>query len=145
MKGSGESRLKNPATSPCNRLLDRLHKYSNICMPFIQGVATNFERTEYMKSILEELYGGDIYPAELIVPKDPEYHEINKKISSELEAWSEKLSKDGFKQLETFIDLISSSNSIITSSTFLYGFKLGAVIMIEVLTGKEELARGTGN
>jgi hypothetical protein len=43
------------------------------------------------------------------------------------------------------MDLISSSNSIITTSTFLYGFKLGAVIMIEVLTGKEGLARGSGN
>jgi hypothetical protein len=36
-----------------------------------------------MKSILEELYGSEIYPAELIVPKDPEYHELTESLSAE--------------------------------------------------------------
>ncbi len=39
-----------------------------------------------MKSILEELYEGEVYPAELIVPKDAKYHETNQKISDALDA-----------------------------------------------------------
>lgn len=98
-----------------------------------------------MKSILEELYGGEVYPAELIVPKDPEYNETNQKISDALDAWKKKLSEDDFKQLETFLNMISCSNSIEATSTFVYGFKLGAAIAIEVLTGQGELIRKIGN
>jgi hypothetical protein len=45
-----------------------------------------------MKSILQELFDGDIYPDELIVPKDPQYHPINQKISDEQEYFKKKLS-----------------------------------------------------
>jgi hypothetical protein len=34
-----------------------------------------------MKTILEELYDGHIFPGELIVPKDPEYRPLNKQIA----------------------------------------------------------------
>ena len=98
-----------------------------------------------MKSILEKLYDGEIYPDELIVPKDPEYHETNQKISDTLDTWKKKLSEDDFKQLEKLLDLRSCVDSMDATSSFVYGFKLGAAMMIEVLTGKEELARGTGN
>ena len=95
-----------------------------------------------MKSILEELYDGNIYPDELIISKDPEYHPINQKISDTLEMWKKKLSEDDYKQLEAFMDLRCESSSMEASASFMYGFKLGAVIMIEVLAHKEELIRG---
>jgi len=34
---------------------------------------------KHVKSILEELYGGTIYPDELIISRDPEYRPLNKK------------------------------------------------------------------
>ncbi|WP_165585950.1 DUF6809 family protein [Ruminiclostridium cellobioparum] len=37
-----------------------------------------------MKSILEELYDGNIYPDELIISKDHEYRPLNKRISEML-------------------------------------------------------------
>lgn len=95
-----------------------------------------------MKTILEELYEGRIYPNELIIPKDPEYHPLNQKISDTIGLWKRKLSEEDYEQLEELLDLHSQSNSMYSASSFMYGFKLGANIMIEVLTGKGELARG---
>ncbi|GBF32095.1 hypothetical protein DCCM_0286 [Desulfocucumis palustris] len=95
-----------------------------------------------MKSILEELYEGNIYPNELIISKDPEYRPLNKKISGMLAMWKKKLSEDEYNQLEKLLDLRSQSSLLEASQSFMYGFKLGALIMMEVLTGKDELVRG---
>ena len=94
-----------------------------------------------MKTILEELYDGNIYPDELIISKDPEYRPLNKRISDMLAMWKKKLSEEDYNQLETLLDLRSESSSMEASESFMYGFRLGALIMIEVLTGKEELVR----
>ena len=94
-----------------------------------------------MKSILEELYASNIYPDELIIPKDPEYHPLSQKISDILEMWEKKLSENDYNQLETLLELCSQLNSMEASESFIYGFRLGALIMTEVLTGKEELVR----
>lgn len=98
-----------------------------------------------MKSILELLYDGEIYLDELIVPKNSKSHEINQKITDALDTWKKKLSEDDFKQLEALLELRSCVDSMDATFSFVYGFKLGVVIMIEVLNGKEELAHGTGN
>lgn len=95
-----------------------------------------------MKTILEELYDGNIYPDELIISKDPEYRPLNQKISDTLEMWKKKLSENDYKLLEALLDLRCESSSMEASASFMYGFRLGAVIMIEVLTGKEELVHG---
>lgn len=49
-----------------------------------------------MKSILEELYDGNIYPDELIISKDPVYRPLNKRISDMLIMWKKKLSEDDY-------------------------------------------------
>lgn len=95
-----------------------------------------------MKTILEELYFGNVYPDELIIPKDSEYGPLSKEISGTLETWKKKLSKDDFEQLEALLDLRDKSSSMDATASFLYGFKLGATIIIEVLTGKDDLIRG---
>ncbi len=94
-----------------------------------------------MKSILEELYDGNIYPDELIISKDPEYHSINKEISATMEIWKNKLSKDDFERLEALSDLCCKSSSMDSAASFMYGFRLGAMIIIEVVAGKETLVR----
>ena len=92
-----------------------------------------------MKTILEEMFAGNIYPDELIISKDPEYHQLNKKISDAMEMWKNILSEDDYEQLEALLDLYSKSNSMDATASFVYGFKLGATIIIEVLSGKGEL------
>lgn len=95
-----------------------------------------------MKTILEELYEGNIYPDEFIIPKNPEYRPLNQKISDTIKTLKERLSEDDYKQLEELLDMRCETSTQDAAASFLYGFKLGAVILIEVLTGKEELVRG---
>lgn len=94
-----------------------------------------------MKSILQEMFEGSIYPDELIISKDPEYWTLNKKISGMMDMWKNKLSKDDFAELELLMDLRSQVDSLHAEASFTYSFKLSALIMIEVMTGKEELVR----
>ena len=56
-----------------------------------------------------------------------------------MDCWKEKLSEEDYEQLEVILDLQSQIDSIHGQASFIYGFKLGAIIMIEVLTGKMEL------
>lgn len=99
------------------------------------------ERMKHVKSILEELFDGTIYPDELIISKDPEYRPLNQKISNAMNVWRDKLSKEDYLSLEELMDLRSQVDSMHSASSFMYGFKLGAIIMMEVLTGKGELVR----
>ena len=87
-----------------------------------------------MKTILEELYAGKIYPDELIVSKNPDYDPLSKEISCTLEIWKNKLSDDNYKELEKLLDLRSRSDSMHAEASFMYGFKFGAMLMVEVFT-----------
>jgi len=95
-----------------------------------------------MKTILEELYDGRILPLERIVPQSPEYRQLDQKISDLSERWREKLSTEDYQSLEALLELHCASGLLEASAAFGYGFKLGALIMLEVLGGKGELVRG---
>ena len=60
-----------------------------------------------MKSILEDLYDGNIYPAELIISKNPEYQPLSQKVSDVMDIWRKKLSEDDYNQHESLLDLRS--------------------------------------
>lgn len=97
-----------------------------------------------MKSILEALYYGEIRPEEKIVPTDPEYRRISRKVSEAMEMWKEKLSADDFNQLEAMLDLRGQSESMYATASFTNGFQLGAFMMLEICSAKEELLNGLG-
>lgn len=92
-----------------------------------------------MKSMLEALFYGEIRPEEQVVPRNPEYRSISRRLSEAMEFWKEKLSSEDFNQLEVMLDLRSQSESIYARNTFINGFQLGALIMMEVYTAKEDL------
>lgn len=92
-----------------------------------------------MRSILEALYCGDIRPVETIVPTDPEYRALNRKISEAIKTWEKKLSATEFSQLEELLDLRSRSGSMYAEVSFIHGFQLGTLMMTEVYTAKNEL------
>jgi predicted esterase len=95
-----------------------------------------------MKTILEELNDGRIFPAEQIVPQNPEYRPLNQKISGIKQTWQKKLSTEDYQSLEALLELYCESSALEASASFVFGFKLGASIMLEVLSGKEELVQG---
>ncbi|WP_019640786.1 DUF6809 family protein [Paenibacillus fonticola] len=92
-----------------------------------------------MKSMLEALFHGDIRPEEQVVPRNPDYRSISRRVSEAMELWKEKLSSEDFNQLEAMLDLRSQSESIYATNTFINGFQLGALIMMEIYTAKENL------
>jgi Family of unknown function (DUF6809) len=95
-----------------------------------------------MKPILEELFYGHIYPFERIVPQDPEYRPLNQKISGIREMLQTKLPAEDYQALVKLLDLYCDSGVLESAASFGYGFKLGALIMLEVLGRKGELVRG---
>jgi hypothetical protein len=86
-----------------------------------------------MKPILEELFYGHILPFERIVPQDPKYRPLNQKISGIKQALQEKLPAEDYQTLEELLDLGCDSGVMETYASFEYGFKLGALMMLEVL------------
>ena len=90
-----------------------------------------------MNPILEELFYGQIRPFERIVPQDPGYHPLNQQISGIKETLQTKLPADDYQALEELLNLCCDSGVLETCASFGYGFKLGALMMMEVLGGRE--------
>ena len=91
-----------------------------------------------MKSLLTELFNGNIYPNEKFV-QTSEYKQINNNISKEMVFWKNTLSGASFEKLEDLQGLLCQSGSMENEQYFSLGFKLGSLIMIEVLSTKEDL------
>ena len=90
-----------------------------------------------MKNIIDDLYLGNINPNELtrIV------HKGHKKLAKEalaLHEWlSINLEGDSAKKFAQFVDKNGSMNAIEVRLRFIEGFRLGAQIMLDVLTCPE--------
>jgi len=95
-----------------------------------------------MKTILEALYNGCIYPAEQIVPTSQEYRWVNRKISGAMELWKNRLSVDNYEELEALVEWCRRAGGMEAETAFVHGFKLGAMIMTEVLGEKEDILSG---
>ncbi|MGO4953439.1 DUF6809 family protein [Paenibacillus sp. DRB1-1] len=85
-----------------------------------------------MVIILEDFYYGILRPNELIKPSDPELQKINQKITDFLELFKERLSEEEFDQVEKLYDLQSDSSSLHSALSFIQGYKIGALMMIDV-------------
>lgn len=86
-----------------------------------------------MKTILEKLYDGDIYPNESIVSKDPDYRLICREAGEVRENLKKEFSKDYADRIERLGELNMQICSLESQESFFYGFKLGAKIMMEVM------------
>lgn len=92
-----------------------------------------------MKSILEELYNGSVYPAELIYSRDPEYRQTQHKIIEETKYFTDKMSKEDQKRFDELESLYNHSSFLNATESFVHGFRLAALIMIETYTGKGKI------
>ncbi|SDF70155.1 hypothetical protein SAMN04488542_11555 [Fontibacillus panacisegetis] len=89
-----------------------------------------------MKSILDELYRANLKPEERMVPTDPDYRPLNRKISELKEEVKKRLSESDFEVLEQIFDLTGESHSMLTNTAFVQGFRMGALVMVEVFCGE---------
>ncbi|OKP96245.1 DUF6809 family protein [Paenibacillus sp. P46E] len=86
-----------------------------------------------MGSILENLYFGNIRPDEEVHPNHSEYQELNRTISSIIEAYHRKLTPEEYDELEKLIDLLGQTTSMYSAAAYTEGFRLGALMMMEVM------------
>ena len=82
--------------------------------------------------ILKDFYNNGIYPIEEISPKDPEYRELGRKINTEHEYFESILSPENTERLENFYELVMNRSTIDCRESFIFGFRLAALLMIEV-------------
>ena len=90
-----------------------------------------------MKSILEELFYGNICPNTDCRSNDEQTKELMVYIANHHNALKGELTDKQKEILEKFDDCWNELTDINEREIFVYAFKLGARIAIEILSGKE--------
>lgn len=85
-----------------------------------------------MKNVLRQLYFGEIYPDEEIVPRDKDYHSTAENIRKEREYFKRALSSEDNKRLGKLDDLRFQLSLMSDYANFSYSFRLGVQLMSEV-------------
>lgn len=90
-----------------------------------------------MDNIIDDLYLGNINPNENTRIQHAEYLKLGKH-SCEIEAvLRERLNKEDKKLFEDFTNAMGTMNAIEVRLRFIEGFRLGAQILLDVLTCPE--------
>ena len=82
---------------------------------------------------LQELWRGNITPAERFVRSGSEYKETAKKLSDEMDRLMEAISPEARKQLENIGNLRADMAVLSNEDIFIYAFRMGARLMLDVL------------
>lgn len=87
-----------------------------------------------MKSIIEQLYYGNISPWEDLFPKNPEYRTLWKEAQQKEAYLTEKLPAEDADNFNEYHDLVQKANCIEIYESFSYGFRLGMSLLWEVVS-----------
>ena len=83
------------------------------------------------KTLLQQLYNGEIYPAEQIVPKNPRYRELCRQLGEEKQHLREQLSASDRERFDAMENLSQEIENLYSYEDFSCGFRLGAGLVIE--------------
>lgn len=86
-------------------------------------------------SMLEELYNGEIYPLEQIVPDNKDYRQTKKR-SAELREYFRALltTEENRQKFEEWNSLDSTAYDMECYANFSYGFRMGVRLVFEALS-----------
>jgi len=84
------------------------------------------------KTILQQIFDGELYPSETI--NDHESCKISNIISEEREYLLENLSDGDKERLQKMNDMYHELANIYGGECFAYGFRLGALLLIEIFS-----------
>jgi hypothetical protein len=84
--------------------------------------------------ILEDLYMGDIHPSERSFKKDSQYSRALNNVVKAGDALIGSLTEKQKEQFEAYMSAQREVNVLTDCETFIYAFRLGAKIMMDVLT-----------
>ena len=93
------------------------------------------------KSILQQLYDGEVYPSENIKCYSPEYRELGSKIDEEKQYFKATLSPDDWSRFDKLEDMLYERSSAYSFANFTYGFRLGGSLMVEALANGGEFVK----
>ena len=91
-----------------------------------------------MKSLLLQLYNGEIYPAEQYAPRTEEYRKLWQEQYKHHQDFNSRLKKTDPPMDKKFIEIMDEQLKAVPfemSEMFIEGFRLGARMMIEVYQG----------
>lgn len=89
-----------------------------------------------MRTLLEELWYGNVYPQEQSTEHNSDIKELISLMGKNREILSSALTAEQNLTLEKYDDCLNEMNSIIEKEVFAYGFRLGGKLMLEVLTDR---------
>lgn len=85
-----------------------------------------------MKSVISELYNGEISPVETETPRDKKYRRTVNKVGQEIEELEEILTKEQCKKLEHMMDMNAEIFNMENRAVFAEGLRLGILLMVEI-------------
>jgi len=88
--------------------------------------------------IIDELFYGNITPSERTFTPDSVYAQALEQLTEAEDALREALDKEDREALEQLVDAQQTMDAIATREYFADGFRLGAKLMLDILTGKSE-------
>lgn len=82
---------------------------------------------------LQELWRGNITPSERFIRAGSEYKKIAGKLSDEMDRLMEAISPEARKQLENIGNLRADMTVLANEDYFIYGFRLGARLILDIV------------
>lgn len=93
--------------------------------------------------VLNKLWNGEISPMERSIRSGSEYHKALVEICEKTEALLEILPPEAKAQMEDLEDLRANLHLLAEADTFVYGFRLGAGMMLDIIGETEDPYSGT--
>lgn len=88
------------------------------------------------KSLLEQLYDGELFPPDGISPNLPEYREACGRAEQESSYLMARLSDEDKRHLDELIDITGEMDSYTAYANFAHGFRCGVLLMCELTAGE---------
>ena len=95
------------------------------------------------KNILQQLFEGSLRPFEEIKPNSPEHNAAKDSLGEEKEHFFKTLSGDEAERFRRLNDLYLETLEMYSYESFEYGFRLGVVLLLETLNGKDRFERSS--
>lgn len=96
-----------------------------------------------MSSIIEQLYLGNVRPDSFLYSDDSSLNEAIKYKSKCMEELTAKLDNTAKELFNNYCNAQADVDDITQYGTFTYALKLGALLMIEILTGNDAIFFGS--
>jgi hypothetical protein len=119
------------------------HEYFNMLATILQGVLQKPSRKDgFMKSLLEEFAQGNILPEPRFFKRDSHYGRTMEILSMSEEKLLMELDGELKENLKQFSEAQAEISLLSGIDRFIYGYRLGVLMTMEVFNGKDDLVLG---